>query len=595
MHGKLKNIVSGEKCRKLVACLLESEERLMNTVLDYAVRHNFSKYTSTLKEAWRISISGLNKSIINALENHNLLLELGPDQDFRSDPIASFAIIEAKRHRERGIRLEMFLGLLKYYRQSYHDVIQADPGLSAREKEVSCYVISRLFDRMEIGFCAEWSTPGSMYLDELQTSNRTITTEKNKFLTIFESISFPLILLNTDLQIDNLNHAAAMLLGGNTVPGAHYYASKCEPASWCGGETSAGPFLPVLPEWLIEEIKIFTSKKDSQKYSFQKEVLTAGARKIYTIQLSKMMDFSGKFSGTVVMIQDLTDSRMAEEERSRMKEQLLQSDRMASVGQLAAGVAHEINNPLGFVVSNLNRLEEYAQDLIGLIGNYSQFAAAVEANAWGAKELKSSLSRLRESEADADLAFLSTDVRTLIKESQEGADRVRQIVADLKDFAHPGISTPQFADINRCLESTVNVLGNEIKKKSTLTKNFGEIPEILCHPCQLNQAFMNIIANAAQAIEKNGEICITTRQKGRCVQVLISDSGCGIAPENINRIFEPFFTTNPVGAGTGLGLHLAYQIIQQHRGHILVTSQPGQGTTFAIDLPITLSGDEVGS
>jgi signal transduction histidine kinase len=157
---------------------------------------------------------------------------------------------------------------------------------------------------------------------------------------------------------------------------------------------------------------------------------------------------------------------------------------------------------------------------------------------------------------------------------------------DLKDFAHPGTGSFQYADINHCLESTTNVLRNELKYKAELIKDFGGIPTLYCQPRQINQVFMNIIANAAQAIENKGEIRISTRAVEGCIQVEISDSGCGMTPDQTKRIFDPFYTTKPIGAGTGLGLHIAYQIVQQHQGRIHVSSRPGQGTTFTIELPL---------
>jgi len=420
----------------------------------------------------------------------------------------------------------------------------------------------------------------------LQGANRIVTNEKNKYLTIFESLPFPVILLKANLQIDNLNHAAALFLGGKALPGAHYYGSSFDLSSKCVYDKQDEQGKPSLPDWLLAKIKIFSSEKNAQEYYFEKEVEAAGDKQIYVIQFSKMRDISGKFSGSVVMIQDFTEARKSVKEQSRMKEQLLQSDRMASIGQLAAGVAHEINNPIGFVGSNLNRLSEYTDDLVGLIANYRKFISAVEIAVYDKTELNTSLSHILQIESDADVAFLCSDIQAVIKESQEGTDRVRKIVADLKDFAQPGIAKPQFADINRCIESTVNMLSNKIKNKAEVIRNFGEIPEIFCQPCQLNQVFMSIIENAVQSIDKDGQIRIITQKNGQFIQVRISDSGCGIEPDHIKHIFEPFFTTKPVGAGTGLGLHLAYQIIKQHEGFIFVTSQPGQGTTFTIDLPL---------
>jgi signal transduction histidine kinase len=586
MPGTQKHKPSKALLQKLVDCLRKGEERQMERVLAHAMAHGYSKYTSTLKEAWRISVSGLTTSFASTLEDPNFVVELGPDQDYRSDPVAAFAILEAQRHRQRGIRLEMFLGFLKYYRQSYRDVIQDDDGLGAGEKDVFAYIIDRLFDRIEIGFCAEWSDSGATHLDELQSSNRIMTNEKNKYLTIFESLPFPVILLDAHHQIDNQNFAATLWLGGHPIPGAFYYGAKFDMALKNGHHEQIEPARHHLPEWLLPEIEAFSANKEIQYHYYEREIEAGGDKYLYFIQLSKMMDVSGKFAGSVIMVQNFTDARKAEEERARMKEQLLVSEKMASIGQLAAGVAHEINNPIGFIASNLNRLGEYAADMIHLIETHSHLTKAVEATASIGEELKSAVTCVHAVESDIDTPFLCEDIQAVIKECMEGADRVQQIVADLKDFAHPGLNHPQHADINRCLDSTLNMLRNELKYKATLVKDYGKIPQVLCYPRQLNQVFMNIIVNAAQALEKSGEIRISTRESGDFVRIRITDTGCGMADDQVKRIFEPFYTTKPVGTGTGLGLHIAYQIVQQHKGHIEATSRPGQGTTFTINLPL---------
>lgn len=253
--------------------------------------------------------------------------------------------------------------------------------------------------------------------------------------------------------------------------------------------------------------------------------------------------------------------------------QLLQSEKMASIGQLAAGVAHEINNPIGFVNSNLGTLGSYITDLLSLT---EVMACCPEGKAVAEK---------------IDLDFLRSDIPALLAESKEGLNRVRKIVQDLKDFSRVGEVHWQLADLHQGLDSTLNIVNNEIKYKSTVTKQYGVLPQIYCLPSQLNQVFMNLLVNAAQAIETRGEIVIRTECSGTdAVRVSISDTGRGIAPEHRNRLFEPFFTTKPVGKGTGLGLSLAWGIIARHHGRIEVASEVGKGSTFTITLPIKPPG-----
>ncbi len=268
--------------------------------------------------------------------------------------------------------------------------------------------------------------------------------------------------------------------------------------------------------------------------------------------------------------------------------QMLQSEKMASIGQLAAGVAHEINNPTGFVSSNLKTLTDYQEDIAELIEKYqglmSQLANQDHQSALPQQTL-SAVVELKQFEKDIDVEFLMEDISDLIGDCREGIDRIKKIVIDLKDFAHPGEDTEQLADINSGIESTLNVVNNEIKYKATVHKEFGDIPAVKCIPQQLNQVFMNILVNAAQAIEKKGDIYIRTRSVSQNVEVTIRDNGSGIPQENLTRIFDPFFTTKDVGKGTGLGMNIAYNIVQKHNGTLHVDSELGKGTTFTITLP----------
>ncbi len=269
--------------------------------------------------------------------------------------------------------------------------------------------------------------------------------------------------------------------------------------------------------------------------------------------------------------------------------QLIQQEKMASIGHLAAGVAHEINNPMGFISSNLNTLEDYGKDLRSLIEQYTDLVSGLK-GAMTTKEERAAISErlghISKIEKEMDIDFILEDIPNLIKESLEGAERIKKIVIDLKDFAHPGEQELEYANINRNLESTLNIVWNELKYKATVTKDYGDLPEVRCYPQQLNQVFMNILVNAAQAIEKQGEIRIVTRAVDGQVEVAISDTGSGIPKENLSKIFDPFFTTREVGKGTGLGLNITYNIIQKHKGTIEVESEVGKGTTFTIRVPV---------
>lgn len=272
-------------------------------------------------------------------------------------------------------------------------------------------------------------------------------------------------------------------------------------------------------------------------------------------------------------------------ERRRMDEQLQQSEKLASIGQLAAGVAHEINNPVGYISSNIATLARYMDSIFRLIDAYEEAERALDD-----AELQKRLQGLRE---EVDLAYLRGDIRALIDESSEGVARVKKIVQDLKDFSRQEEAEWQMADLHKGLESTLNIVHNELKYKAEVVREFGDLPLVECIPSQLNQVFMNLLVNAAQAIEEHGVIHVRSGVDGSWCWVEVEDNGKGIPSEHIKRLFEPFFTTKPVGKGTGLGLSISYGIVQKHGGRIEVDSEMGQGSRFRVWLPLRQSDANV--
>lgn len=265
---------------------------------------------------------------------------------------------------------------------------------------------------------------------------------------------------------------------------------------------------------------------------------------------------------------------------SRTQEQLMQSEKLASIGQLAAGVAHEINNPIGYVFSNCGTLEKYCAGLIEMLHAYEAAESSI-----GAAAVVSSLRAARER---IDVDFLMEDIPALMAESKEGIDRVRQIVQDLKDFSRVDADQEwQWANLHQGIDSTLNIVSNEVKYKADVVREYGTIPEIECLPSQINQVIMNIVVNAAHAITgQRGRITLRTGTEGEHVWVEITDDGVGIPRDIQSRVFDPFFTTKPIGSGTGLGLSISYGIVQKHNGRIEVESSLGVGTTFRITLPV---------
>jgi len=250
---------------------------------------------------------------------------------------------------------------------------------------------------------------------------------------------------------------------------------------------------------------------------------------------------------------------------------LYQQEKMASIGQLAAGVAHEINNPIGFISSNLGSCKKYLSKIMEYIEATSKYNDAEELQLLQ-KQLK--------------LDFIFDDFNDLVGESIEGTNRVAEIVKNLKNFSRVDEKDQTQTDINECLENTLKVIWNELKYKTKVEKKYGKLPHILCFPKQLSQVFMNILINAAHSIKETGEITISTWHENNNIFITISDTGSGIAPNDLNKVFDHFFTTKEVGQGTGLGLSISYEIIKKHAGKIAVESNVGRGTTFTITIPV---------
>ncbi len=279
----------------------------------------------------------------------------------------------------------------------------------------------------------------------------------------------------------------------------------------------------------------------------------------------------------------LYDMKKTHSELNDAQTQLIQSEKLASIGQLAAGIAHEINNPVGFIGSNLNVLDKYLGDLSELLRATEVVKQTVSSGDMKSVEL--AVQELQDMEDSLDLNFILTDVDNILRESKEGINRIKNIVLDLKTFSRVSDETRTSCDINQVLDRVLNIVWNEIKYKSSLIKNYGDIPECDCNAQQIGQVFINILVNASQAIDDKGEIRLKTYTDGKWVYVDIQDTGKGIPADIAGKIFEPFFTTKAPGKGTGLGLSISYDIIKKHEGDITVKSVIGEGTTFTVKLP----------
>lgn len=299
-----------------------SEDWLMERILMYAEDTGYTAYTSTLKEAWRLSISGLSQSIINATKVYDAPPKFNPEFDFTKNPVAKFGVVEAQRHMKRGISLSMFMGLMKYYRQAYVDLLETSNDISGSRATHILY-INRIFDIIEISFCTEWAGGrDDQVIKNMQTTNMEMTNEKNKYLTIFESMPNPVLLVDHDGFINNMNMIAASFFNSESTPGGQYYkpdtddegcyieASKDETAE---RRTHISQLLP----WLYQELQDFQESK-LEKNPFIKKAILYNKEYKFNVRVSAMLDVSHKFKGMVLILEDITKLAASELEIKKL-------------------------------------------------------------------------------------------------------------------------------------------------------------------------------------------------------------------------------------------------------------------------------------
>ncbi|MBU0965094.1 MAG: PAS domain S-box protein [Proteobacteria bacterium] len=397
---------------------------------------------------------------------------------------------------------------------------------------------------------------------ELISINKQLILEKQKAQQYLEVANVMIVALNTCGEIILLNPKGCEILG---VDVKHALGKN-----W---------FEHFLPDGIRDDIKeVFNRMMDGGEVSFYENAIktSSGSERILAFHNSLLHDHDGIICGVLFSGADVTEQKLAEDEKKNMQAHLHQQEKMASVGQLAAGVAHEINNPMGFITSNLVTLGKYVERLLEYINAQSKVINSLQAED---AELDALHKKLK-------IDHIREDIPELMHESLDGTNRVKAIVQNLKSFASLDEEKVKPSDINACLESTIQIVWSELKDKATLHRDYGNLPLVLCNAQQLNQVFMNLMVNAAHSIAGRGEIGVRTWHDREWVNIAISDTGCGMSKEQISRIFEPFYTTRDVGHGTGLGLSISYDIVKGHNGAIKVVSQKGRGTTFTVTIPV---------
>ena len=273
---------------------------------------------------------------------------------------------------------------------------------------------------------------------------------------------------------------------------------------------------------------------------------------------------------------------------------LVQSEKMASLGQMVAGIAHEINTPLGYVQNNVVVGQDMFNQIGVMIAGYEKLIDSLLDENVNEAQISAQLQQVAELRANSSTQEMLEAMQGLITDTLYGVGQISELVLNLKDFSRMDAVATETVDLHGCIESALNIGRNVLKHRIEVIKDFGELPGVTCSPSQLNQVFLNLFTNAAQAIDGHGRLTIKTWYENGAAQISVADTGKGISPEHLARIFDPFFTTKPVGEGTGLGLAITHQIIQKHGGDIRVDSNPGAGTCFHIHLPVTPSVAESG-
>jgi PAS domain S-box-containing protein len=677
----------------------------MERALAYAREHGYTAYTSTLVEAWRVSVAGLTQVITAALAVYDgqpaeYPLESAPPED----PIAAFAVHEAALHRHRGVTLSMFWGLLKYYRRAYLDLLDADAELSGEHRAAARNFLAECFERMEYAFVLRWNElSGQEAQDELARENLHLTNEKNKYLTVFESVPHALFLLDAEDRVENCNTAALELTGQTCQTGTLYYAAAGPQPQATGPQALGRPLAELLP-WFATPLAAMASSGDP-RLAIEETVIQREETRYYSAVIERLRDVSGKFVGKVVLCLDVTDRRkttialaqseelyrtlielmhqgvvifspdgridfanqtlcdmlgrpmsdiigqpaqafIRNEDHTRFAEslegrqqqqadpyelslrrangrlvtvmvspspligadgdyqgslevftdvsqlrqlemQLATAKRLEAIGQLAGGVAHEINTPLQYLSGNLEFAQSNLTRLMELIDRYE---AALQ-QAQSSQALETARQAIENFRHEHDLEMVLAELPLALSESRVGAERVAAFVRTIKRFAQSDATGRRSIDVNEAIEATVEVAKSVQEYPVAMETDLAEnLPQLPCVPGDFNQLLLCLLINATQATEHSQTpracIRVASRLEGKTIAVTVTDTGSGIPLDLQDKIFDPFFSTKDVGKGGGQGLSIALSIVQKHKGSIHFTSEPGHGTTFHVAFPL---------
>ncbi|GEM_PF-4728792 len=508
--------------RKLCRLLAESEENLISRLLYYAKKHNYVMYTSTLHEAWRASVVGLTEMILATMKVSPEIPEMSVNHDFENDPVMPYATAEAVKHRRRGVNLEMFIGLFKYYRQSYLDIV-ADAGFDSDYLSWSQLFINRVFDRVEIGILSKWlETSEDSQISELQHSNRLLTNEKNRYLTIFESLPMPVIFLDSEGRVKNMNLSAVTLFNISSNPGAFYYSDIS---------------LKNLLGCFRQELDRFIAGTASELI-FEKSINSKSEKRHFEFKFARMLDISDKFSGIIIMMNDISDRKKIEDSRIYMAKQ-----------QLLTKMTIELS------VSEEQERRRISSDLHDNIGQALL------------------LSKIKLGTLDSSLS--SQESKEELKKIINLQDEIIQSVRSLSQQLSPPIL------YNVGLEAAIKWLGKQMEDHYGLEVFFfddgKEKPLSEDMRAILFQVCRELLINVSKYAGCRSADVSISRRKGE-LHLGVNDSGAGF---DIDAVMKSKSTNE-----NGLGLFLIRERVKYLGGKTTIISSPGMGTSVTIAIPL---------
>lgn len=511
--------------------LQANESWLMERILSYAKKQGYAQYTSTLLEAWRVSVHGLIEAVVaGAAVYGNDLPEFWPEEKFEEDPVTQFGVEQARLHRQRGISLSMYLGLYKYYRYTFQDFVQS---LDVPQEKKDWYhaFVERCFDRIEIAFCNQWSSlKESRAVEELQEANRAMTNEKNKYLTLFESLDLPALLLDENGVVENVNIAAAELVGKEMTPGEVYYSLQCS------DEIRGKAVIEILP-WLRREVDAFLTGGQRSQCHEVVEPKEFGGR-VFQVQLSRMRDVSGKFKGGVCVLHDITEHRRMEQLK----------------GDVERITKHDLKTPLSGMLTAIECLlgEENiseAQHNILMMAKSSGYTM---------------LSMINRS---LDLYKMETGTYVFEPKCVNLQLILERVVAHTETLAK---------------SNGVNVVLDPAQDEGRKGEGSVSGPMLFAEDMLLYTALGNVLTNAIQASPPNGSVHVSIAIEDTCHITVTNPGG---VPKQIKESFFEKYATWGKKNGSGLGTYSARLIVETMGGNIAMESD-GVTTSVTISIPL---------